>query len=409
MNESFRHRAIPLLCFLLGLGAAVLMVSFVGLHGAGADAEVQARFEQLPQAEQELILNKAAAYEKRWQSDPEERERLQRIHQATQADPALQEKLGRLHKWWLTLESGQKDRLKTANGEFVDNWLQEAGDLFLETQNAPHEIAVKFVNVKFTEQALQQFLDEVIPSTAPSELQQRLEGLANADQECERTLARLIWLNDHLGRHFQRNGADRSTPGEPSLIAVRSAVEEYLVDSATRERFRRYREKYFRELRADDPRFYFMVLPFVRAAIDHYDNRFKEKHLGNPKTSLVELFDSLDRETQLQLLRRDAAEAQKALERTLIQQKYAENPALAGLADDLRRVHTRPPFRGGFSRGGSSRGRGERTDFGGPPREERGNGNRPLPDGFRAAPPERGDSPDERLRPPRNGGPQNQR
>jgi hypothetical protein len=233
-------------------------------------------------------------------------------------------------------------------------------------------------------------------------------------------LVKTIWLNDQLFRTFQRmtSGSEQ----ENSLLEfaqVRTLVEGHLIESGALEKFLADRGQYFRGSKPNDPRNYFFLLPFVRAAIDHYDAQFKEKHLGNPKTSLVELFDSLDRETQMQLLRQDAAEAQKSLERVLIQRKYAENPALAGLADELRRIHTRPSFRSGFNRSGGGSGSGsgsgrERGEFGGPPREDRRNGrdgNRddgrrpPDPGGFRGPPPERPPNAPDGGRPPEDSRP----
>ena len=140
MTESVTSRLVPILCVGAGITTALLIGRGVRQTEAGPDLAVKAEFDQLPAAEQTLVLGKAESLQRRWDANPDEYRRLKDIHDAVTAEPELYDKLVRFHQWWLELDFGQKSQLKS-DGQFAVNWPERTQRLDVETQTKPRRHA----------------------------------------------------------------------------------------------------------------------------------------------------------------------------------------------------------------------------------------------------------------------------
>ena len=385
MTRSAAGRIIPVLCVAAGVSCALLAGNAFRQTEAGPDLAVKAEFEELPAAEQTLILGKAESLQRRWEANPEEYRRLKDIHDAVTSRPELYDKLVRFHLWWLDLDFGQKSQLK-ADGKFVVNWPERTQRLYVETQLKPREITIKYIGLTFSEADYQAFLEDVIPDPVPEDLAEVVSELDGSDQQCERILAKSLWLFEHIQRpdFMQRPSRDPKPEKESELTigvdVVQGAVEEHLVadDEVAREKYQRALANFSR--RPGDSNgapntggVYILMLTFVRSAVHHFDNEFRAKHLGDERTGLVTAFASLSEAERSDLLRRDPEDIQRYLRRRVIEEQSAQekDPAVARLAEKLNRFakmfsypsRPRSGRRGDRPPGGGQRGRfsGSRT------------------------------------------------
>lgn len=422
MSPTAKDRVFPVLSLLAGFLLAMLLGVWLHQSQASADAQIRSQFAELEPAEQETLLNKAAAFKELQDRSPERFNRLKSIHEAVEADPQLDTRLRTLYDWWLTLDVGERNRLKKSGDEFVQNWVEEVQQVYMDTRNKPNEFNILLLRGRSTRPELfrtneadfESFLAEVVPQDPPAELAKTLTGLDPVKDSCERTLAKIMWLQQQITSLFRDPG--RSSGGV-SVTVIERGVMDFLVESETRSRMENTRQQFLAQMNRfpqerpelrDKMWSAFVSMSVLRAAMDHYYQMFRIKHLGNQRASLMELFDGLDRNKQVALMHKDPSEAEEDLEKILIKQKYSENSAIAGIAEELRnqeevrKLQSRFSSRSGFGgRGGDGRGRGERPPPGSDPRGP-GEVRRPPPrdedNRFNGRPPIR---PDDRRPPDR--------
>lgn len=386
MTNSPMRNLFPILSVVAGAACALFIGTIAGRSAAQPYLEVKNEFDELPAAEQKLILGKAESLQRKWETDPDDRRRLEAIHRAVSSDQDLDAKLRQFHQWWVELDSRQKSQLKE-QGEFVDGWAEKAQELYLRTRFDADEIRVRFIEVKFSTRSFQAFLQSVIPEPPPAELKAGLDAFAGDGKECERILVQSLWIYGIL----TRSPSERPESSDLTADQLITFVESHLVSPEMRERYAQARNTFFKGAapRPNDARTRVIVGAFLRSAIDHYDDIFKEKHLGDQRDNLVSVFVSLDRDRQSELLRRDPEHVQEILRRRLIEQRSAEekDTAVAKLAEQLNDFSRYSRWRGfpsrqGFGRG-DGRGKGDRGDRGGPDRHGGRNGSegRPSPEG----------------------------
>ncbi len=388
MSQAMKDRCIPLAALLLGVAVVYAFGAWQHRAQAAAEAEVRDKFEALDAVEQELLLNRADGMNSNRKTSPEQFERLKNIHASLQADPKLQDKLKRLHAWWLTLDVDDKSKLKPTANEFVEDWGDRVEEVYFETRNKPGEFVIKLRSrspfagrhelFRTDERVFQQFLDEVVPEDQrPEELKMQLAGLSGEDQSSERALAVIIWLQKKLAQGF---GRSYENPVDSSLVSrIESAVSDTLIPTSDRDRFDQFKAEYTSTESPDRSRGWQRVWPRMLAmtvlhqAMDYYYSLFRIKHLSGQRDVLIAMFDELDRSEQVELMSRDAREAEKNLERRLIEQTSARDPAVAAIAEDLQNI--RDNFRQMFSGRSRNRGRtGNGPSRGGRPGEERRDG-----------------------------------
>ncbi|APZ94347.1 hypothetical protein [Fuerstiella marisgermanici] len=388
MSQAMKDRCIPLVALLLGVAVVYAFGAWQHRVQAAAEAEVRDKFEALDAVEQERLLNRADGMNSNRETSPEQFDRLQDIHASLQADPKLQDKLKRLHAWWLTLDVDDKNKLKPSGNEFVEDWVDRVEEVYFETRNKPGQFVIKFRSrspfagrhelFRTDERVFQQFLDEVLPEDQrPQELKTQLAGLSGADQGSERALAIMIWLQKKLALGFGRSDEN---PVDNSLVSrIESAVSDTLILSSDRERFDQFRTEFTSGESPDRsggwqrmwPRI--LAMTVLHQAMDYYYSLFRIKHLSGQRDVLIAMFDELDRSEQVELMSRDAREAEKNLERRLIEQTSAKDPAVAAIAEDLQNI--RDNYRQMFSGRSRNRGRpGSGPPRGGRPGEERRDG-----------------------------------
>lgn len=379
---------VPVTALLAGLWAATHIGVRFARSNTSTQTDVVSQFDQLSSAEQKKLLNRTEEFSSLKKTKPAEWNRLQQLHAVVQADPALQEKLQSFHRWWTGLDRLQQQRLRNPDRTFVEDWPAEVERVFAENDVKVNQIAVGFPIPefnrgqerqrvwKFSEQSFQAFLDDVLPSPAPDDLQERLDKFSG---DCEITLTRILWLLRRIDSPFRGGPPGQHSSKSISMEKVRRAALEHLVPS---ELVQSIRARLQQERPEDADRWTgFVAFRFIGAGIEHYKETFRSKYMSTKTEDLVTVFESLDREQQLTLMRRDGKDSKNELGETLLNSQG--NPAVVGLAEDLKRAShewfmflKRPPGgRGpGGGRGGPGGGR-SRNGFGrrdGGPDDRRG-------------------------------------
>ena len=288
MSQSIKDRFIPLVALLLGVAVVYAVGSFQQRTQAAAEAEIQQKFDALESVEQERLLDRAASMSEA----PERFVPLQHIHTALKTDPELSDKLKRLHKWWLTLDPDNKNKLKSGN-RFADGWVQQVKEVYLHTRNQPGEFVIKLRNwsdyrappemFRTDEAAFRHFLEQILPKEEyPEDLRQRLSGLPGADQECERTLAVMISLREQI----DRVGRSGEKPEDTARVArIGAAVSDTLFASEERQRLEQLAEEIVSNAPSDRiegvHRMWqrYVTMAIFHHAKEHYSSVFHAKHL----------------------------------------------------------------------------------------------------------------------------------
>ena len=393
MSAEVKQKLIPLVCVVLGGLTAVLSGVLIQNSSSQADRQVQEKFDQLSPQEQKLMMAKAAALKDRWKVQPKEYDRQQKLHLAVTSDSELEEKLNQFHGWWQTLEREDKARLKSTDG-FTDEWASEVQVLMLETTARSKEIVRCFPSfmraepIRFTEVDFANFLDDTIGEPG-KELQEKLQLFDPTDQTCERTLVKAAWLANEL---LPPSFGPPAEPPEPNVdeSSLQQATLQHLLRSNGDETVNRMRESVERaSLR--DRRSLISFVFLLKAGLDHHYKVFQAKHIGTQRDEVLDTFESLDRKTQLSMLRMSPEDAQKNLNSSLMRDRPKLDPEVAELSDVLENLRDRyrqlpqPGFGGrarpqsGFGDGGGrphddGRGRGGPRDGAGP-----GNGDKGRP------------------------------
>ncbi|MCA9047301.1 MAG: hypothetical protein KDA89_01145 [Planctomycetaceae bacterium] len=427
-NTSVRQLLIPTVALVTGAAIAVLGHSALQPNDPGLQKAVR-EFNHLEASQQEAVYTAAAGFITR---DPNDQQRIRDIHQAALDDPRLLEKLKQLHGWWLSLDPTARQSLRDANGQFRGSWVQDVERQWTSPEQREEQFVVSFpswsawrsgerseTRYEFSLHQVEQLLAELIPDPIPEDLREKLQQFPQESQDIERTLAKAVWV----ARRIAPPGPGPTTgpPSEGTRTErvlqpeqIRRAIEDLLLDSPSRERL----EATFTEFRFQDrirtgpgqppdssripelaERFKAFAVSgvFMRGIVDHLSSLLRHRHSGDAGTDPVTVFaEELDRQRQLDLMRRDPDDVNRTLREEVFETINARSPALAELsrdARDARMALTLP----GFSRGGVGDGRrgGQRNGFGPGRREDdRGSGPPPRGDGPPGEP--RGDGPRDR-------------
>ena len=395
MINSLLRWVIPATALTAGLGAANLLGTQNYRPELETRNEVAEQFSQLPTARQEQLISRAEFFQT-LKTSPEEFARIRDLHAKVSGNPDLAEKLDQFQEWRNSLDPLDRQRLHIS-GSTDEEWVSEVQQTWQENEFRSHSISVKLWTPEnrdkapkvahFTEQAYADFLRDIIPVSLSPGLEERF---GRYQEPGDKTLAETIAIFRELRRLLPFSGRGSPTPPESSFISLpvlKQAMLDHLVSSEDAEQLRQ----------ASD----FAVLPFLRAAFDHYSAQFRINHFDSQEEELLALFETLDSAVQLELMKSDPDESRNKLKSLLISKLSSEQPEIARLAeevsgltrvfDEVRRSYERSRF-GGKLRGGSR--------FGGGVGDRGRDETRPRDD----ARPTRnaGDRPDDLRSPPRD-------
>ena len=340
MIQLARQVLIPAVAMGAGLGLVFLIGTGVRQSWSGDRDAVAEQFAEMSPAQQERMLNNAKTFDLLRATQPEEWSRINELHTAVTDDSELNNRLARFHDWWVTLESSERQRLRNDDGTFVSNWGEVVESIYSNHVASGSAITVSIHAPgsgrhqelpevwRFTETNLETFLDSVIPTPIPAVLTDQLSALDNPE---DRTLAKILWVL----REFtpQRNGPGRADSQLISGESVQRAFVNHLAPPNLQLLIKRgVRQDYRRE----QGRTVFIAVQFMDAALQHHEEKFRERYLGDERERLVVLYEEQDREFQRKLMSQDSNAARQTLQNMLVKDLQQTNSAVAALARDLR-------------------------------------------------------------------------
>ena len=409
MTGTFRQRLIPACAALIGMLTILILTPLMKPSDPQLEAAIQ-RFDGLDYLEQEDLRAKAEGFLSR---PVEDQQRLQAIHTAVQEQPELQQKLQQLHSWWQTLKPGERSQLRDSSGVFTADWTDRVQSEWTSRSQQANLITIHLPQwpprppgnerseneLVFSVQQVDLVLNAVIPEPPPAELAERLNAFSKPGQVTERRMQKLIWVLQQV--HPGQGLTGNEKPSAVTPEAVNQAIDDYLVDSPTRQKISElFSDARMMELNRFLPfggdnraaenlgrlKAAVSATFFLRSTLEQLYISLRQTFSQDVQTELVDVFaDDLSRERQIELMSEDPSDFSRELRDAVFTKRNAESPEMARLVSDTQAILSRDrrmPFRGGVD-GRRGDPRGGRAGFGdrgrdnpppregGPPQDER--------------------------------------